>query len=114
MDWISEILIAFSGVSFLAYGISLFTSLRMKKEFIRFQLKKFRKLVGVLEILGGTGLLLGLYSDSILIISSGGLTLLMLLGVWIRVKIKDKFLLILPALLFMFLNLYIFIESIKD
>ena len=112
MDLISQILIFFSGISFLAYGFSLFTSLRMKEEFLRFKLENFRPLVGILEILGGAGLILGLFSYSILIISSGGLTLLMLLGVWVRLRIKDKVILLLPSLLFMILNLYIFMESI--
>ena len=83
----------------------------MKTEFERYGLLRFRKLVGYLQLLGGFGLLLGLMFQPILIISSGGLALLMLLGFGVRLKMKDGFLLSLPSLIFMALNLYICIES---
>ena len=84
----------------------------MKNEFIRFNLAKYRILVGYLEILGGIGLFVGIINQPILIISSGGLSILMLLGIWVRVKINDGLVRILPALLFLILNSYIFIWSI--
>jgi hypothetical protein len=42
-----------------------------------------------------------------LILSSAGLALLMLLGIIVRLKIKDELLAILPALLLMLINLKI-------
>ena len=83
----------------------------MKTEFERYGLQKFRKLVGYLQLLGGFGLLLGLMFQPILIVSSGGLALLMLLGFGVRLKMKDGFLLSLPSLIFMILNLYICIQA---
>ena len=83
----------------------------MKLEFERYELQKFRKLVGYLQLLGGFGLILGLIFQPILIFASGGLALLMFLGFGVRLKMKDGFLLSLPSLIFMILNLYICIQA---
>ena len=80
----------------------------MKKEFERFNLKGFGIYVIILEILGAIGLLVGLFYKPLLLLSSGGLALLMLLGLITRFKSKDSFLVSLPALFFMILNAYIF------
>lgn len=80
----------------------------MQNEFKRFGLPKFAIFIGVLEILGGLGLLVGLKVPFILMLSSGGLGLLMLLGVGVRIKVKDSVLLSTPAFVLMLLNFYIF------
>lgn len=99
----------FSGVSFLGYGISYFTGTHMKNEFKRFQLEKLGLLVVFLEILGAVGLLVGFwFYKPLLIIASGGLALLMLMGLIVRLKLKDSLWISLPALFYMFLNFYIF------
>jgi hypothetical protein len=63
---------------------------------------------------GAIGLLVGLLYNAILLISSGGLALLMFLGVGVRLKVKDGLLASSPALFYCALNLYIFIESLKS
>jgi hypothetical protein len=83
----------------------------MKIEFKRFGLEKFGALVAVLEILGALGLLLGISLPLILLISSGGLTILMLLGVLVRIKMKDSLLISTPAAVYMLLNACIFYLS---
>ena len=108
-----EVLVLISSLSFLAYGIAYFTTPKMKSEFIRFGLSKFGMLTAILEIFGALGLILGLMFNYILLISSGGLTLLMFLGVAVRLKIKDGLWVSLPALFYFFLNLYIFSLSLK-
>jgi len=108
-----QVLILFSSLSFLGYGITYFTSPKMKGEFIRFGLAKFGMLTATLEIMGALGLLVGLMFNSILLISSGGLALLMFLGVAVRIKVKDGLLATLPALFFWGLNLYIFFEAMS-
>jgi hypothetical protein len=108
-----EVLIIFSSLSFLGYGVAYFTTSNMKSEFIRFGLSKYGTLTAILEIVGALGLLMGLRYNFILMISSGGLSLLMFLGVAVRLKIKDGLLASSPALFYFGLNLYIFIESIK-
>ena len=107
-----EILILISGLSFLAYGIAYFTSPHMKSEFIRFGLGKYGLLTAVLEIAGALGLLAGLMINSILLISSGGLALLMFFGVLVRMKVKDSLWVSLPAILYMLLNAYIFMKAL--
>ncbi len=112
MNTLYILLVLISGVSFIIYGSLLFVSSKMQNEFKRFGLEKFTKLTGVLELLGGIGLLVGLKVSFIMLISSGGLALLMLLGFGVRLKIKDSFALTLPSLFFMVLNLYLFISAI--
>ena len=108
-----DILILISGLSFLAYGISWFTSPHMKSEFKRFGLEKFGLLTVVLEIGGALGLFAGLFINLILLISSGGLALLMFLGLLVRLRVKDSLWVSLPALFYLGLNSYICFESIK-
>ena len=107
-----HVLILISSLSFLGYGIAYFTSPNMKNEFKRFGLEKVGTLTTVLELLGAVGLLVGLKIPLILLISAGGLGLLMFLGVAVRVKVKDSLAISLPALFFMILNFYIFYLSL--
>lgn len=97
-----------SSLSFLFYGVSYFVSPHMKNEFKRFKLEKLGLLTIVLEILGAVGLLIGLWYNPLLILSSGGLALLMFLGVLVRIKLKDSLWISLPAIFYMGLNAYIF------
>ena len=106
------VLILISSLSFLAYGIAYFISPQMKSEFKRFGLEKAGTLTAVLEIIGAVGLLVGLKVQPILLISAGGLALLMLLGVVTRIRVKDSLWISLPALFFMLLNAYIFFMSL--
>tara|TARA_B110001454_G_C12657505_1_gene408112 strand:- start:218 stop:475 length:258 start_codon:yes stop_codon:yes gene_type:complete len=85
----------------------------MKKEFKRFGLEKLGLLTVILELLGAVGLLLGLKFNILLIIASLGLALLMFFGLIVRMKLKDNLWVSLPALFYMLLNAYIFIEAIK-
>jgi ABC-type sugar transport system permease subunit len=102
-----NILIVISAVAFLFYGFSFFLNSGMKEEFERYGLDKFRKLIGYLQLLGGTGLLLGLVWQPILAIASGGLSLLMMIGFGVRLKMKDGFWESIPSFVFMLLNGYI-------
>lgn len=105
-------LILISSLSFFGYGIAYFISPQMKHEFKRFGLEKVGTLTAVLELFGAVGLLVGLKIQLILLISAGGLTILMFLGVAVRVKVKDSLWISLPALFFMILNFYIFYMSL--
>ena len=85
----------------------------MKSEFKRFNLEKLGLLTIILEFVGATGLLIGLLYNPIVLISSGGLALLMLLGTIVRIRLKDSLWVSLPALFYMGLNAYIFFEALK-
>ncbi len=80
----------------------------MVVEFKRYGLSRFRRIVGVLELLGGLGLLLGFYYPILSILASAGLTVLMFLGTVVRLKTKDLLWEIIPAFTLMLLNSYIF------
>jgi uncharacterized membrane protein YphA (DoxX/SURF4 family) len=105
-------LILVSAASFVYYGLTFFTNSGMKEEFKRYDLGKFRNLIGCLQLLGGIGLLVGMTSSIILSISSAGLSLLMLIGFGVRVKMRDGFLASLPSFAFMIINGYICYKSI--
>ena len=113
MSTVTLLLIWLSGISFLGYGIGYFVSPKLQDEFRRFGLAKFGPLTGALEILGALGLLVGLKVPLILLVASGGLTLLMLLGFGARLKIKDGFWASLPSFLFMLVNAWIFYEALR-
>lgn len=102
------VLVLVSSLSFLGYGVAYFVSPNMKNEFKRFGLGKLGLVAIIFELLGAVGLLVGLKSYPILLISAGGLALLMFLGVVYRIKMKDSLLVSLPALFFMLLNAGIF------
>jgi hypothetical protein len=100
-------LIWFSAISFILFGCGCFVSLSMRREFQRYGLPGFRKLVGGLQLLGSIGLLAGMHTPWLGQLASGGLALLMLGGVGVRIKIKDTALLTLPAFAYMVLNAYL-------
>ena len=102
-----------SGTAFLIYGVLCFNSKFMVDDFHRFGIERMRVLTGVLEVLGGAGLLIGLAWLPGLRLASGGLTLLMLIAFAIRVHVRDSVALSLPSFLFMLLNLYIFVRAVE-
>lgn len=105
-------IILFSAIAFIFYGYMCLMTNHMKAEFQRYGMTKFRKLTGVLELLGGIGLLVGLEFNPILLLSSAGLTALMLLGTIVRIKTKDPWMQIIPAFSLMLVNGYIFLKAI--
>lgn len=86
----------------------------MGNEFKRFDLEKIGLLIIILELLGALGLLFGLYFKPILLISSGGLSLLMFLAIMVRIKSKDSFWVSIPALFYMGLNTYILYNGLNE
>ncbi|NVO31344.1 DoxX family protein [Hymenobacter lapidiphilus] len=113
MSTTTLVLIGLSSLAFLGYGIGYFFSAKLQAEFVRYGLAKFGPLTGALEILGALGLLVGLWVPLILLVASGGLALLMLLGFGVRLKIKDGFWESLPSFLFMLVNGWIFYEALR-
>jgi uncharacterized membrane protein YphA (DoxX/SURF4 family) len=104
---------ALSGLSFILFGLSCLRSNEMKREFERFGFARFRVLTGVLEVAGGAGLLIGLRYTPVLLLAALGLTVLMAIGVAIRLRVRDRALHILPALGFSLLNGYVAVEAWK-
>lgn len=102
----------FNLLFFYGYGLTCFFSKRMKLEFFRYGFPQYRILIGILQVMGSTGLLLGLYFKFLTLVSSMGLAILMFLAIGIRIKIHDSLFTMIPAFLFMCLNLFIFSMSL--
>ena len=122
---INLILILFSSISFIVYGISSFRSKRMISEFQRWGYANQRKLIGYFQLIGGAGLMFGsslfvisndngenfINSSNILSASSFLLTILMVGAIFVRINIKDKLVNILPATFYAILNFIILYNS---
>jgi uncharacterized membrane protein YphA (DoxX/SURF4 family) len=98
------VLALISGSSFLYYGFAILFRIRLKEEFSRYGMPKTRGFVGVMEILGGTAVLLGLFVAPLGALGAAGLTLLMILGLSVRLRIHDAPRLMMPAALLGGLN----------
>lgn len=107
------IALGISTICFGWYGAGCFVSQRLKAEFVRYRLARLRGLIGFLQIGASLGLLLGLQFRPLLLVSSGGLTLMMLLAVATRFRIRDPLYRALPALALCWLNLYIFLRALS-
>tara|TARA_X000000368_G_scaffold384667_1_gene343437 strand:- start:320 stop:667 length:348 start_codon:yes stop_codon:yes gene_type:complete len=112
IDFITTCILV-SSFSFFGYVLSYFISPHMKSEFKRFNLEKLGLIIILFQFLGASGLLVGLVFHPVLIISSLGLFLQMLLGLIVRIKLKDSLWISLPAFFFMILNGYIFLNTIN-
>ncbi|MDA9106970.1 DoxX family protein [Flavobacteriaceae bacterium] len=102
-----EYLKLFSSFSFLSYGILSFTSNKMKSEFSRWGISKFRVIVGISQIAGGLGLIFGFLYPLLSLVAAMGLSLLMFLGFVLRLKVRDGALKSSPALVYFILNIII-------
>jgi len=108
MEFIFQSARLLSAGTFLFYGLACLFFEDMSAEFERFGLARFRKLTGALEVAGALGLSLGYFVPSLTIAASGGLSLLMLLGVLTRMRLRDPPVSLLPALTLMLLSAYVF------
>jgi len=97
----------FNGLSFVVYGLLCLKSKFLEAEFNRWGVSKFRRLTGVLEMMGGLGQLLGFLFPMIGLLSSLGLFFLMFFGSIIRYKHGDSIFQSSPAILYCFLNAFL-------
>lgn len=104
-------LILFSALSFLGYGSACFFSSYMKQEFLRYRLGSQRLLVGILQWFAGVGLLAGMSQPWMGQAAAGGLALMMLVAIIVRIQIKDNMLQTIPALFYLALNTYLSIAG---
>ncbi len=86
-----------SGLSFLYYGFRVLFRPALSEEFERYGLPAFRRFVGVMEVLGGAGVILGLVIAPLGGFAAAGLTAMMVLGLIVRVRIHDAPRLMVPA-----------------
>ena len=98
---------------FLFYGLHVLVSNAMVREFERFGLVRFRKLTGVLQVLGALGLCLGYLLPHLVVPAAGGLALLMAAGVAVRIRCKDSIADALPATIMFAMNLFIVVYALR-
>lgn len=79
----------------------------MKQEFVRYHLGAQRIMVGALQEFAGIGLLVGMSLPWVGQLAAGGLALMMLIAVIVRIQIKDSLLQSIPAVFYMVLNTYL-------
>ncbi len=92
---------------FLRFGIASLFGSGMVSEFERFGLSRFRRLTGALELLGALGLLAGYWLPQLQLLSAAGLSVLMILGVATRVRVRDSLRETAPAAVLVCINAFI-------
>ena len=97
-----------SAVGFLGYGVGCLTTQKMRGEFVRYGMPHLRALTGTLQIAAGAGLLLGYIYPVCALAASLGLSLMMIVALGVRLKIKDPFAGFLQAFVCLLLNLFVF------
>jgi len=98
---------ALSIVAFAGYGTSALVTDRMAAEFQRFGLAHLRVLTGTLQIVGSVALFVGYFFRPLLLLSAGGFAAMMVIGLVVRVRIRDPFVEMIPAFTLMCLNLFV-------
>ena len=88
-----------SGLSFFFYGFKVLFQPASTSEFERFGVPAVRRMVGVMELLGGAGVLLGLVVAPLGALAAGGLAVLMVFGLIVRIRVHDAAPLMVPAAL---------------
>ncbi|MEP7246252.1 MAG: DoxX family protein [Gammaproteobacteria bacterium] len=103
---------ALSILAFGWYGALTLLSADMVAEFERYGLGRMRVFTATLQILGSVGLVAGYYSRPLLLLSAGGFTVMMLLAVLVRVRIRDPLVAAVPAFVLLCLNLFLVVRAI--
>lgn len=83
----------------------------MKQEFLRYGLGSQRVWVGLLQCAAGMALLAGMRVPWMGQAAAGGLALMMLLAVGVRIHIKDNAWQTMPALFYLLLNAYLLLAG---
>lgn len=88
-------------ISFLIYGGRCLFAEAMVHDFKRWDLPHLRYVTGLLEVLGALGLVVGRWFPWVGLFSAAGLALLMLCGIFVRIRYKDTLFQTLPAVFFL-------------
>jgi len=108
MNHLLEVSQAISAAGFFCYGTACLLTRRMRVEFARYGLPRMRVWTGVLQITAGLGLVAGYVYPVCALLASLGLSLMMVVALWVRWKIKDPVGGFLQALACLLLNVFVF------
>jgi hypothetical protein len=98
-----------SALAFTYYGLRCILSLESRREYLRYGIAHLRVLNGSLQLLGAGGVMFGLLVPPIGMVASGGLCVMMLLGVATRIRLRDAKRLMIPAVSLATLNALLFV-----
>lgn len=104
----------FCAISFMGYGVSCLVTDHMVREFERYGLPRYRVLTGLLQLMAAVGLIAGFRFPLLGALAAGGLALQMLLGFGVRLKIRDRFLLCLPALVYLVISAWLGMQFVGE
>ena len=93
-----------SAAAFSYYGAACWFTERLRLEYLRYGVPHLRVILGTLQILGATGILLGFAFAPLGAAASPGLARMMAIGVMFRWKLGDPFRLMVPATTLTLLN----------
>lgn len=108
---LNPLLIIISALSFLGYGITCIGTEHMRREFARYGLAGQRMLVGALQLVAALSLFAGFSTPWLGQAAATGLALMMLVGVLVRLRIKDRLILVFPAIFYLVLNAYLAVAA---
>ena len=100
----SNFIIIFISFSFIIYGFSGVLSNKMKEEYLRWGFNDYRIIISSIQLLCALFLLFGLFYPFFVIYCVTIFFFMMLGAIVVRVRIRDGFLEILPALMYCVLN----------
>jgi len=100
----NNFIIIFISFSFIFYACTALFSSSMQDEFRRWGYQKYRVLISCTQLLCSVFLLSSFFYPFLVIYCSSIFFLMMLGAVYVRIRIKDGFLEMLPALFYLFLN----------
>lgn len=86
----------------------------MRLEFERYKVPQMRQLTGGLQIAGALGIVAGYWLRPVLVLSAGGLMLMMIYAVITRFKIRDPLYAAIPAFSLALLNAYIMFTAFRN
>ncbi len=96
-----------SALAFLFYGFQFIFNPKFTTEFERYKLPALRQLTGILEIAGALGIVGGHFYHHSVWLAALGLAILMIFAIITRIRIRDTFIQILPAVVLLALNVFI-------
>ncbi|TVP77186.1 MAG: hypothetical protein EA353_10810 [Puniceicoccaceae bacterium] len=99
-----QALTLFSALSFVGFGIACLSTQAMRLEFARYGLSQYRAMTGWLQLAGASGLLLGWWLPAVGTAAAAGLSLQMLAGVGVRLRIRDRWFQCVPAGFYCLIN----------
>ena len=93
-----------SAGAFYYYGTACWLAERLRLEYLRYGVPHLRVILGTLQLLGSTGILLGFAFAPVGAAAALGLSLMMAIGVIFRWRLGDQLRLMVPATSLTILN----------